>query len=86
MSGLTNPDGWKHEYKHESKHTLKCQCDNYVSLTASELDKIVALPQPQPLPFKKEGHDGPGLLTRVIFPTNEFYIFVPLVPTCDLQF
>ena len=26
---------------------------------------------------------GPGLLTRVIFPTNEFYIFVPLVPTCD---
>ena len=32
---------------------------------------------------KQEGHDGPGSLTRVIFPTNEFYIFVPLVPTCD---
>ena len=25
----------------------------------------------------------PGLLTWVIFPTNEFYIFVPLVPICD---
>ena len=23
------------------------------------------------------------MITRVIFPTNEFYIFVPLVPTCD---
>ena len=34
---------------------------------------------------KQEGHDGPGSLTRVIFPTNEFYIFVPLVPTCDPQ-
>ena len=33
--------------------------------------------------MKQEGHDGPGSLTRVIFPTNEFYIFVPLVPTCD---
>ena len=32
---------------------------------------------------KQEGHDGPGLLTWVIFPSNEFYIFVPLVPTCD---
>ena len=32
---------------------------------------------------KQEGHDGPGSLTCVIFPTNEFYIFVPLVPTCD---
>ena len=32
---------------------------------------------------EQEGHDGPGSLTRVIFPTNEFYIFVPLVPTCD---
>ena len=32
---------------------------------------------------KQEGHDGPGSLTWVIFPTNEFYIFVPLVPTCD---
>ena len=31
----------------------------------------------------QEGHDGPGSLTGVIFPTNEFYIFVPLVPTCD---
>ena len=25
---------------------------------------------------EQEGHD-------VIFPTNEFYFFVPLVPTCD---
>ena len=33
----------------------------------------------------QEGHDGPGSLTRVIFPTTEFYIFVPLVPTCDPQ-
>ena len=32
-----------------------------------------------------EGHDGPGSLTRVIFPTNESYIFVPFVPTCDPQ-
>ena len=32
---------------------------------------------------QQEGHDGPGSLTRVIFPTNEFYIFVPLVPICD---
>ena len=32
---------------------------------------------------QQEGHDGPGSLTRVIFPTNEFYIFVPLVQTCD---
>ena len=32
---------------------------------------------------RQEGHDGPGSLTWVIFPTNEFYIFVPLVPTCD---
>ena len=32
---------------------------------------------------KQEGHDGPGSLTWVIFPTNEFYIFVPLVPNCD---
>ena len=31
---------------------------------------------------KQEGHDGPGSLTLIIFPTNEFYIFVPLVPTC----
>ena len=38
--------------------------------------KSVILPQ-------QEGHDGPGSLTRVIFPTNEFYNFVPLVPTCD---
>ena len=29
---------------------------------------------------KQEGHDGPGLLTRVIFPT-----IVPLLPTCDTQ-
>ena len=37
--------------------------------------------------FKKQaGHYGPGSLTRVIFPTIEFYIFVPLVPTCDPQF
>ena len=35
--------------------------------------------------FNQEGHDGPGSLTWVIFPTNEFYIFVPLVPTCDPQ-
>ena len=39
------------------------------------------------MPFEhiveQEGHDGPGSLTRVIFPTNEFYIFVPLVPTSD---
>ena len=35
--------------------------------------------------LKQEGHDGPGSLTRVIFPTTEFYIFVPLVPTCDPQ-
>ena len=34
---------------------------------------------------KQEGHDGPGSLTCVIFPTIEFYIFVPLVPTCDLR-
>ena len=34
---------------------------------------------------KQEGHDGPGSLTQVIFPTNEFYIFIPLVPTCDPQ-
>ena len=34
-------------------------------------------------PMKQEGHDGPGSLTRVISPTNEFYTFVPLVPTCD---
>ena len=27
----------------------------------------------------------PGSLTWVIFPTIEFYIFVPLVPTCDPQ-
>ena len=33
--------------------------------------------------IKQEGHDGPGSLTRVIFPTNEFYIFVPLAPTYD---
>ena len=32
---------------------------------------------------QQEGHDGPESLTWVIFPTNEFYIFVPLVPTCD---
>ena len=32
---------------------------------------------------KQEGHDGTGSLTWVIFPTNEFYIFVPSVPTCD---
>ena len=32
---------------------------------------------------EQEGHDGSGLLTRVIFPTNEFYIFVLLVPTSD---
>ena len=30
-------------------------------------------------------HDGPGSLTLVIFPTNEFYIFVPCVPTCDTR-
>ena len=30
--------------------------------------------------YQQAGHDGPGSLTRVIFPTNEFYIFVPLVP------
>ena len=35
--------------------------------------------------YRQEGHDGPGLLTWVIFPTNKFYIFVPLVPTCDHQ-
>ena len=35
--------------------------------------------------MRQEGRDGPGSLTRVIFPTNEFYIFVPLVPTCDPQ-
>ena len=35
---------------------------------------------------KQEGHDGPGSLTWVIFPTNEFYIFVPLVPICDPRF
>ena len=34
---------------------------------------------------RQEGHDGPGSLTRVIFPTNEFCIFVPLVPTSDPQ-
>ena len=33
----------------------------------------------------QEGHDGPGWLTRVIFPTIEFYIFIPLVQTCDPQ-
>ena len=33
--------------------------------------------------FKQEGHDGPGSLTSVIFPKNELYVFVPLVPTCD---
>ena len=33
--------------------------------------------------IKQEGHDGPGSLTWVIFPTNEFYIFVPLIPICD---
>ena len=33
----------------------------------------------------QEGYDGPGSLTWVIFPTIEFYIFVPLVPTCDPQ-
>ena len=32
---------------------------------------------------KQEGRDGPGSLTRVIFPTNELYIFVPLLQTCD---
>ena len=32
---------------------------------------------------KQEGHDGPGSLTWVIFPTNGFYISVSLVPTCD---
>ena len=32
---------------------------------------------------RQEGHDGPGSLTWVTFPTNLFYIFVPLVPTCD---
>ena len=37
-----------------------------------------------PLPIlKQKGHDGPGSLTWVIFPTNELYIFVPLVQTCD---
>ena len=34
---------------------------------------------------EQEGHDGPGSLTWVIFPTIEFYIFVPLVSTCDPQ-
>ena len=29
------------------------------------------------------GHNGPGSLTRVFFPTNEFYIFVTFVPNCD---
>ena len=33
--------------------------------------------------FQQEGHDGPGSLTGVIFPTNGFYISVPLVSTCD---
>ena len=33
--------------------------------------------------FIQEGHDGPGSLTRVIFPKNGFYISVPLVPTSD---
>ena len=33
--------------------------------------------------YQKEGHDGPESLTRVIFPTNKLYIFVPLVQTCD---
>ena len=33
--------------------------------------------------MEKEGHDGPGSLTWVVFPTNKFYIFVPFVPTCD---
>ena len=33
--------------------------------------------------LQQEGHDGPRSLTWVIFPTNSFYIFVPLVPTCD---
>ena len=33
--------------------------------------------------LKLEGHDGPESLDRVIFSTKEFYIFVPLVPTCD---
>ena len=33
--------------------------------------------------YQQEGHDGPGSLIRVIFPTNGFYISVPLVPTCD---
>ena len=32
---------------------------------------------------EQEGHDGPESLTWVIFPTNELYIFVPLVQTCD---
>ena len=35
--------------------------------------------------LEQEGHDGPASLTWVIFPTIEFYIFVPLVPTCDPQ-
>ena len=33
----------------------------------------------------QEGHDGPGSLTWVIFPTIEFYIFVPKVPTCEID-
>ena len=32
---------------------------------------------------KQESHDGRGSLTQVIFPTNGFYISVPLVPICD---
>ena len=32
---------------------------------------------------EQEGHDGPGSLTRVIFPKNGFYISVPFVPTSD---
>ena len=34
---------------------------------------------------QQEGHDGPGSPNRVIFPTIEFYIFFPFVPTCDPQ-
>ena len=33
----------------------------------------------------QEVYDGSGSLTWVIFPTIEFYIFVPLVSTCDPQ-
>ena len=35
--------------------------------------------------MRQEGHDGPGSLTWVIFPTNKPYIFFPLVQTCDLR-